>query len=79
MANAHAVATELATAAGATVGEVLTIVEGAASGTPRPMMMAEMRTAKAATPVAAGEQTVRVDVSVTYRLVDAVGEAATSA
>ena len=36
MANAHVVATELATAAGATVGDVLTIVEGAASGTPRP-------------------------------------------
>ncbi len=35
------------------------------------MMMAEMRAAKAATPVAAGEQTVKVDVSVTYRLVDA--------
>ena len=43
------------------------------------MMMAEMRTAKAATPVATGEQTVRVDVTVTYRLVDAVGEAAPSA
>ncbi len=40
------------------------------------MMMAEMRIAKAATPVATGEQTVRVDVTVTYRLVDAVGEAA---
>jgi hypothetical protein len=79
IANAHAVATELATTAGATVGEVLTIVEGTTGGTPRPMVMAEMRTAKAATPVATGEQTVRVDVTVTYRLVDAVGEAATSA
>ena len=79
MADAHTVATELATAAGATVGEVLTIVEGVASGTPRPMMMAEMRSATAATPVAAGEQTVKVDVSVTYRLVDAVDEAATRA
>lgn len=76
MADAHNVATELATAAGASVGEVLTIVEGVASGAPRPMMMAEMRAAKAATPVAAGEQTVKVDVSVTYRLVDAVDEAA---
>jgi uncharacterized protein YggE len=38
--------------------------------------MGEMRTAMAATPVAAGEQTIKVDVSVTYRLVDAVGEAA---
>ncbi|HEX4982932.1 MAG TPA: SIMPL domain-containing protein, partial [Ilumatobacteraceae bacterium] len=76
MANAHEVASELATAAGAAVGEVLTIVEGVASGTPRPMMMTEMRTAKASTPVATGEQTVRVDVTVTYRLVDAVGEAA---
>ena len=79
IANAHAVATDLATAAGAAVGDVLTIVEGTAGGTPRPMMMAEMRTAKAATPVATGEQTVRVDVTVTYRLVDAVGEAAPSA
>jgi hypothetical protein len=79
MADAHTVATELATAAGATVGEVLTVVEGVASGIPRPMMMAEMRSATAATPVAAGEQTVKVDVSVTYRLVDAVGEAATRA
>jgi hypothetical protein len=77
MANAYAIASELAIAAGAAVGEVLTIVEGAASGTPRPMMMAEMRTAKAATPVATGEQTVRVDVTATYRLVEAAGEAAT--
>ena len=77
MANAHVVANELAIAAGAAVGEVLTIVEGVASATPRPMMMAEMRTAKAATPVATGEETVRVVVTATYRLVDAVGEAAT--
>ena len=76
MANAHTVATELANATGATVGEVLTIVEGAAGGPPRPMPMAEMRMAQVATPVATGEQTVKVDVSVTYRLVDAVGEAA---
>ena len=76
MANAHAVATELATAAGAIVGEVLTIVDMGDGETPRPMMMAEMRFAKSATPVAAGEQTVEVDVSVTYRLVAAVGEAA---
>jgi hypothetical protein len=77
MANAYAVASELAIAAGAAIGEVLTIVEGVASATPRPMMMAEMRTAKAATPVATGEETVRVVVTATYRLVDAVGEAAT--
>jgi hypothetical protein len=76
MANAHAVATELATATGSAVGEVLTIVDGAGSGSPRPLAMGEMRTAIAATPVAAGEQTIKVDVSVTYRLVDAVGEAA---
>jgi uncharacterized protein YggE len=72
MADAHAVASERATAAGAAVGDVLTIVEGGGGGgTPRPMAMAEMRIAKAATPVAAGEQTVKVDVTVTYRLVDA--------
>jgi uncharacterized protein len=71
MADAHAVATELATAAGAAIGDVLTIVEGVASATPRPMAMAAMRIAAAPTPVAVGEQTVRVDVTVTYRLVDA--------
>ncbi|HWM20431.1 MAG TPA: SIMPL domain-containing protein [Ilumatobacteraceae bacterium] len=76
MENALAVATELASAAGAAVGEVVTIVEGAAGGPPRPMPMAEMRMAQVATPVATGEQTVKVDVSVTYRLVDAVGKAA---
>jgi uncharacterized protein len=72
MADAHSVATELATSAGAAVGDVLAIVEGGGGGgSPRPMAMAEMRIAKAATPVAAGEQTVKVDVTVTYRLVDA--------
>ncbi len=71
MADALAVATELATAAGAAVGDVLMIVEGGASATPRPMAMAAMRIAAAPTPVAVGEQTVRVDVTVTYRLVDA--------
>jgi uncharacterized protein YggE len=67
MANALAVANELATAAGAAVGEVVTIAEGDRSGAPRPMM--EMRAAKA-TPVAIGEQAVQVDVTVTYRLVE---------
>jgi uncharacterized protein len=79
MENAHAVATELAAAAGAAVGEVLTIVEGVAGAPPRPLPMAEMRMAQIATPVATGEQTVKADVSVTYRLVDAVGEAAARA
>ena len=72
MANAHVVATELA------IGrrrdgrrQWCPSSKAPPSGSPRPMMMAEMRMAKVSTPVATGEQTVTVDVSVTYRLVDA--------
>lgn len=63
---ALATASDLASAAGAAVGEVVTIVESAGSAQPV-MMKAAMR--MAATPVSAGSQELRVDVQVTYRLV----------
>lgn len=68
MDAAHAIATELATAGGAAVGEVLTINES--SGYQAPVAMAAgMRMMKGA-PVEAGTQELRVDVNVTYRLID---------
>lgn len=70
MEEAHRIATQLATAAGAAVGEVVTINES--SGYQAPVLMAvEARaTGGRGTPIEAGRQQVRVDVDVTYRLVD---------
>ena len=65
---AHGTATELADAAGAAVGEVLTITESPGFASPV-AMRAEAMFAKG-TPVQAGSQELRVDVSVTYRLID---------
>ncbi len=66
--SAHAIATELAAASGAAVAEVLTIVETTGSSMPVP---AGRVMAMASTPVESGTLDLRVDVSVTYRLVDA--------
>jgi len=69
MDAAHAIAIELAEAGGAAVGEVIKIDES--SGYQSPVaVMAETRVARA-TPVEAGEQQLRIDVNVTYRLIDA--------
>ena len=68
MQTAQTIATELADAGGAAVGEVIKIDES--SGYQAPVaVMAQARTARA-TPVEAGEQQLRIDVNVTYRLVD---------
>ena len=67
VAAAKAIADELAAAAGASVGEVLTINES--SGYQAPVMLArDMK--MASTSVAAGNQELRVDVTITYRLTD---------
>jgi hypothetical protein len=66
---AHATASELADAAGAVVGEVLTITESPGHAAPA-AMRTEAMLAKS-TPVRVGAQELRADVSVTYRLVDA--------
>jgi uncharacterized protein len=64
---AHAVASEFAAAAGVAVGEVVTITES--PGLAAPVAVRAMAFAKG-TPVQAGSQELRVDVSVTYRLID---------
>jgi uncharacterized protein YggE len=68
--DAHTKAEELATAAGLTLGPVITITEGAE--TPvipmYPMPEAAMAKADAAVPVEAGSSTVAVDVSIAYEL-----------
>jgi uncharacterized protein YggE len=54
-----------ATAAGARIGQVLTIVEDGSSPPPRPMQA--MRAA--GVPIAPGEQTMRASVTITYALI----------
>jgi uncharacterized protein YggE len=68
MQAAHAAAVELANAAGAAVGEVLTIEESSGYQAPVPMV-AGMSMMKA-TPVEGGTQEIHVDVNVTYRLIE---------
>lgn len=70
MDAAHEIATVLAQAGGAAVGEVLRIEES--SGVPAPMGVARMSEARfsRSTPIEPGEQQLRVDVNVVYRLVD---------
>lgn len=64
---ARAIAEELAAASGAAVGEVLTINES--TGHHAPVAVARMAK-MSMTPVEPGSQELRVDVDVTYRLVD---------
>lgn len=68
MEAARAIASELAAAGGAAVGEVLTISMTAGHPAPRPMR-AEARMAST-TPSEAGVIELSVDVDVTYRLID---------
>jgi uncharacterized protein len=70
MEEAHRIATQLATAAGAAVGEVVTINESSGYQAPVHMAMETRGAMMRGTPVEAGQQQVRVDVNVTYRLVD---------
>ncbi len=70
MAAAHEIATQLATAGGAAVGEVLRIDESSGYGAPAMMAMESHGKLMRGTPVEAGQQQLRIDVNVTYRLVD---------
>jgi uncharacterized protein YggE len=67
---ARTVAGQLASAAGAAVGAVVAISDSSGSQGPVPIARAAMAMSKA-TPVEPGGQQIRVDISVTYRLVDA--------
>ncbi len=71
MANALAKAKTLSVAAGVTTGRILEISEQSFQPQPIPMMRAEMAQAKGAAdfvPVAAGENTYRVNVNVTFEI-----------
>jgi uncharacterized protein len=71
MTNALAKAKTLTTAAGVTTGRILEISEQSFQPQPMPMMRAEMAMAKGAAdavPVAAGENTYRVNVNVTFEI-----------
>lgn len=70
MAAALEIATQLASAGGAAVGEVLTIDESSGYQAPTVMAMESRGTRLRGTPVEAGQQQVRIDVNVTYRLID---------
>jgi uncharacterized protein YggE len=69
MEAAYAIAGELAVAGGAAVGKVLTIDESSGAQVPVPMAAAGIRLMKDS-PVEPGSQEIRVDVNVTYQLVD---------
>jgi uncharacterized protein YggE len=69
MGAARSIATELAAASDAVVGEVLTIDES--NGFRPPGAVVRTMAASAPTPVEPGSQQLRVDVTVTYRLIDA--------
>jgi uncharacterized protein YggE len=67
--EAHRIATQLASAAGAAVGEVVTINESSGFHAPALMAMETSGKMSRGTPVESGQQQLRVDVNVTYRLV----------
>lgn len=68
--SARSLATELAAAAGAAIGDVISIAEGGAGAVPmgRGMMAARF---EASTPIETGSHEVTADVVITYRLIDA--------
>ena len=69
--DARAKAAQYAALSDATLGEVLSVVEGAVAGVPvRPMMMAARDVATSAMPVEAGEQSVTATLTVTWALGD---------
>jgi uncharacterized protein YggE len=68
MANALRRAKLYATAAGAELGQVLTIAEEVHAGLPRPMPMARATMAAEAVPIERGSQTLEVKVHVTWAL-----------
>ena len=67
--EARAKAAQYAALSDASLGAVVSVVEGAVAGVPpRPMMRMAMATAESAMPVEAGEQTVAATVTVTWEL-----------
>jgi uncharacterized protein YggE len=68
MANAKARATQLASAGGAAIGDVLVINENANAPVPLPMAGRAEAAQDAAVPVQPGQQSFSVDVQVTYGL-----------
>ncbi len=69
VADARARAEALAKAAGVTLGDVISISESVGYSVPSPIYARDMAQASSAeVPVAAGEQTVSVDVSVTFAI-----------
>ena len=68
VAEARLRAEALAKAAGRSLGEITTIVEGGAVGGPEPLYRAEAQAADAATPIVPGEQETSATVSVTFSL-----------
>ena len=70
VADARHKASIYATAASFTLGKVLSIAEGGGYQPPAPMARAKMMAAEAAPPppIASGEQTLAIDVSVTWEL-----------
>lgn len=66
--NAQTRATQLAQAAGTSAGEVLVITENIGSAPPVPMMARDTAASGSAAPIQAGQQTLSVDVQVTYAL-----------
>ena len=66
--NAQARATQLAQAAGTSAGEVLVITENIGSAPPVPMMARDAANTASAAPIQAGQQTLSVEVQVTYAL-----------
>ena len=69
--DARAKAVQYAALSDATLGAVMSVVEGAVAGGPaRPMMRMALATADSAMPVEAGEQTVTASVTVTWALAE---------
>jgi uncharacterized protein YggE len=68
VADARRKAELLAKAAGAQLGRATAIVENGGGGRPEPVARMAMQAAAASVPVVAGEQTLRVQVSVTFEL-----------
>ncbi len=66
--NAQARASQLAQAAGASMGEVLVITENVGQSPVVPLMARDSAAAGSAAPIQAGEQTLSVDVQVTFAL-----------
>jgi uncharacterized protein len=68
VAEARLSAEVLAKAAGRSLGEITTIVEGGSAGGPEPLYRADAQAADASTPIVPGEQETSATASVTFSL-----------